>query len=203
MVSLFCHPSHPLCSPASPSSSSSSSPQRSSLASAPPCWEPTVTHHTPSFTLPCARRSSRAGSAPSCGTTAVLSSSSALPITVVSGQVLFWSLCTTGPCCRVPATVGTWPALAYSSHFGSRNPRGQALMSKGAAAAPGSTRARGGFPAQLSQREQTRFAGPWLPHVKPGTALTLQKARGETHPDLHDAQVPLTLFTQRCFRERS
>lgn len=60
----------------------------------------TVTHHTPSFILHSARRSSRAGSASGCGTTAVLNPSSALPITVVSGQVLFWG-----------GSLHHWPSL--------------------------------------------------------------------------------------------
>lgn len=108
---------------------------------------------------------------------AVLSSSSALPITAASETGLFRGSLHHEPHCRGPTTLSAWLALQQLLPW---DPRRQTPVSRGAAAAPGSTRAQGGFPAHL-RSEQTpkkrkilsaqviNFAASWLLHRKPGT----------------------------------
>lgn len=173
----------------------------------------TITHHTHSFTLHSAQRNSTAGLATSCETTATVSSSSVLPITAVSGQVLFW-----GDHCTASLSWGLY------------NPQHMASTAAALVLGPGTPGDRNQCSEKLqqhlkalrlrevsqlisglskSQKEQflsgqaINPSDPWLPQALPGTALALQKARGKTHPDLHNAQVLLTLFTCRCFRESS
>lgn len=123
MVFPFCHPSHPLLLSSLSPSSSSSSPWTPALASF--LLGDTVTHHAPSFILHSAPpRRSRAGSACDRGTTAVLSSSSALPITVVSWQVLFWGGClfTTGPHLQSPCDPWDVASTAAALTLGAGTP---------------------------------------------------------------------------------